>query len=213
MHTKNVFYAKTIADLEAVKNTLDVDVRDYLSQVPDRMQFPAAAKYLRGKKGSSTVESGNRAIMDSREAPFVNSSLTLANNFKKRFETQKQLAHSHRDTLAPRMQQSNIQDLRRVYLFGSNMVSISLCKSYATVKSVRCPGREYAIIFKSIKDSNEKSFRGFCSLSTGYPCVHQLAAVKVLGENIVDYLHPKDTVKTWKSIYEFNMTIRLSLRK
>lgn len=76
-------------ELREAKEFLDEDVREYLALLPDSVQCPAAEQGIRGRKSSSPIEPGNRAILNCREAEFLRSIMVLAKNIKRRYDNQK----------------------------------------------------------------------------------------------------------------------------
>ena len=154
--------------------------REYLGRYADAVQYPVACGGLRGNKGSSTVESGNNAIMEAREESFVESFESLAENIKKRFDSNKSAAASYRGELPPRVGVKVHATTVSAEGIPASSVTITGNGHAAMVRTTRDgSNKRHRVVFSAIMNANEESCDKLCSVGTGLPCEHQVAAANV----------------------------------
>lgn len=200
-HYQKAFNCKSTSELDDCKQLMASNVRTVLEKFEDSEQYPVAARWLRGNMGSSAVESANNALNDVREMCFTSSMLGLAENIKVRYDKQASFANAAEGILTPTFAKKMHPIKLDSYRFGSDSVSISEDRTYALVKSKRIPGKTYKVIFDEIKNVSSLSCDGNCSVLTGLPCAHQVAASREFGVDITYFMHEFDTVSHWKDMY------------
>lgn len=200
-HFKKAFQCKTVEELQRCKSEMPQNVRSIIEKYPDEEQFPVCAKYLRGQMGSSAVESANHALLAVREMDFTSSMMGLAENIKRRHDKQVLFSKASKGTMTPSFTKKFHEVKVNSRRFGSDSVTFSADKSEAFVKSIRLPGKVYKVVFREIREASSLACDGNCSVLTGIPCEHQVAAVRHLGKDIEDYLHEFDTVSNWREMY------------
>lgn len=122
----------------------------------------------------------NKAIMECRQEKFCRSHMLLAKNIKRRYDMQKDRGRKYVTELPSNVSQAMSEEFRRPSLFNTSIATINSDRTYATVNSVRCPGKRYRVHFAHISDANEKYSSGIRSVNIGYPCVHQLVVTRAL---------------------------------
>lgn len=199
---KKACTSKSFAELQSAKDEMDDDVRRYLNKVPDHQQYPVSATGLRGNLGKNMGESDENALLNVKEAPFTRSLLLLASNIQQRWQSQRENALECKGILPPRIDTRMRAQNARAPLFRSNLVSISPCKTNASVQSVRYPGKVYRVQYDAIRNADSNACDGLCSIPTGVPCEHQIAAATHLGKHISTFMNVKDRADTWQNMYD-----------
>lgn len=200
-HYQKAFNCKSIGELENCKSAMPPNVTTVLEKFEDSEQYPVVARFLRGNMGSSAVESANNALNEVRELNFTSSMLGLAGNIKQRYDKQASLSNEAIGTLTPAYSKKMHPIKLDSYRFDSDSITISEDRKHALVKSKRIPGKTYKVIFEEIKNVSSLSCDGNCSVLTGLPCAHQVAASRKLGVDIDYLMHEFDTVQHWKDMY------------
>lgn len=204
---KKAFFATTALELENIKDEMPSKVALLLGKIPDASQYPIASGGLRGRMGSSFVESGNNAIMAVRKAAFVQSLFLLAQNIKKRHDEVGVSARAETERLPMRVREEMFEKVQLAAGIPADLVKMSQNRKTAVVNTTKRASESVRVEFASIKNSDNRACDKGCSVHFGYPCEHQIAAAAKAGFDIAHFMHPADTSEQMKLLYEKEITL------
>ena len=206
------FYSKSMAHLRILQQSWSPGIRDRLGQLADEEQYPVAYAdvtnlSMRERQGSQGVESLNNAVMAPRSSHFGHSLMKLARNIQKRFRL-RQLEAAACDVPVPRADPWYLDQQMQALKIPPGNVLVDVSKEFATVRSTVDANKTYRIVYKEVKNANNKACDGPDCAFRKLPCRHIIAAANALQGVVEDYMNPIDLLGPYQKCYA-NLSIEL----
>mmetsp|Transcript_8273 Transcript_8273/g.29086 ORF Transcript_8273/g.29086 Transcript_8273/m.29086 type:complete len:278 (+) Transcript_8273:213-1046(+) len=203
--------ARSLEELDAIKQTFPPAVADYLGKIPDEEQYPATRGGWYVHYGSSPVESFNACMREVRGMPLVQGILKACENIQERFALRKQDALTHKGSLPPRVQKQ-VRTSRNFSTDNIPLAAVTLSNDGKTamVKST-ITAASYRVTFEHVK--NRRNLPGVptpCDKGgciNEIVCAHVFTAARAKGVEIEALMNPFDTTAGWKAQYAHSIEL------